>query len=430
MKVLVVGSGGREHAIIMKLAQSSKIEKLYCAPGNGGIAKYAECFNIQAKDIDGIVKLANKLAVDMVFVSPDEPLVLGMVDALNKEGIITFGPNKRAAIIEGSKIFAKNLMRKYNIPTADYEAFSDFDKVLTYVKENNKYPTVIKANGLAAGKGVVIANSFEEAKDAIYFMMKDKIFGESGSTIVVEEFLTGPEVSALCFTDGKTIIPMVSSMDHKRALDDDKGLNTGGMGAIAPNPYYTNDVATECMTKIFIPTIEAMKQENRQFKGCLYFGLMLTSSGPKVIEYNCRFGDPETQVIMPLLKTDLVEIMEAINDERLDTVKIEWDDGVAICVILASQGYPTQYKTNMIINGLDNNGQVANAKIYHAGTKLENDIFVTSGGRVLGISVTGCDVQEAINNTYQIVDMISFENEFFRHAIGQKALQYSRNKRS
>lgn len=422
MNILVIGSGGREHAIIMKLAESKKVDKLYCTPGNGGIAKYAECFDVKATDIDGVVNLAKQVSADMVVVAPDDPLVLGMVDALNQAGFRAFGPDKAAAIIEGSKVFSKNLMKQYNIPTAKYEVFSDAEKAIQYIKNENTYPTVVKADGLALGKGVIIAQNFEEAKDAVTSIMEDKIFGQSGSNIVIEEFLTGPEVSVLCFTDGKTISPMVSSMDHKRALDNDEGLNTGGMGTVAPNPHYTASVADECMKTIFIPTIEAMVKENRKFKGCLYFGLMLTPNGPKVIEYNCRFGDPETQVVLPLLKTDLVDIFDAVIDEKLDTINIEWKNQSAACIILASGGYPKKYETGKEISGLNEKGQIENALIYHAGTKADNDKFLTAGGRVLGITATADDLKSALDSAYETVKSISFEKMHYRKDIGQKAL--------
>ncbi len=422
MNILVVGGGGREHAIVMKLAESPKVDKLYCTPGNGGIAKYAECFDVKATDIDGVVALAKKVSADMVVVAPDDPLVLGMVDALNENGFRAFGPDKAAAIIEGSKVFSKNLMKQYNIPTAKYEVFSDAQKAIDYIKAENTYPTVVKADGLALGKGVIIAQNFEEAKDAVTSIMEDKIFGQSGSNIVIEEFLTGPEVSVLCFTDGKTVSPMVSSMDHKRALDNDEGLNTGGMGTVAPNPYYTEEVAKECMDTIFIPTIEAMVKENRKFKGCLYFGLMLTPNGPKVIEYNCRFGDPETQVVLPLLKTDLVDIFDAVIDEKLDTLSIEWEKGAAACIILASGGYPKKYETGKEISGLDVKGQAENVLVYHAGTKFDGEKFLTSGGRVLGVTATSDNLKSALDSAYKSVEAISFDQMHFRKDIGQKAL--------
>ena len=423
MNVLVVGGGGREHALVMKIHESEKVDNIYCAPGNGGISRYAECFsNIKATDIEGVVELAKKVSADLVVVAPDDPLVLGMVDALNKEGFATFGPNKAAAIIEGSKVFSKDLMKKYNIPTAEYNVFASAIEAVNFIKEKNEYPTVIKADGLALGKGVIIAQNFEEAEDAVKSIMEDKIFGASGSKIVVEEFLTGPEVSVLCFTDGKTLKPMISSMDHKRALDGDQGLNTGGMGTVAPNPYYTDKVAEECMKTIFRPTIEAMNNEGRTFKGCLYFGLMITPKGPKVIEYNCRFGDPETQVVLPLLDTDIIDIMMAIYDDKLDTVNVRWKNESAACVVMASGGYPKKYETGKEISGLDAKGQVSGAFVYHAGTKYDDGKFLTAGGRVLNVTATGKTLKEALDQSYSCVKKISFENHHFRTDIGARAL--------
>ncbi len=422
MNILVVGGGGREHALVMKLAESKKTDKIYCAPGNGGISRYAECRPVKATDIDGMVALAKEIKADLVVVAPDDPLVLGMVDALNAEGFRTFGPDKSAAIIEGSKVFSKNLMKKYNIPTAKYEVFDNAEKALEYIKSENTFPTVIKADGLALGKGVIIAQNMEEATDAVHSIMEDKIFGESGANVVIEEFLTGPEVSVLCFTDGKTIKPMVSSMDHKRALDGDKGLNTGGMGTVSPNPYYTAEVAEECMKTIFRPTIDAMVKENRKFKGCLYFGLMVTPNGVKVIEYNCRFGDPETQVVLPVLDTDIVDIMEAIYDEKLDEIDIKWKDEACACVVMASGGYPKKYATGLEISGLDNSGQVENAFVYHAGTRFEDGKFLTAGGRVLGVTATGENLEKALEKSYKAVGKINFENAHYRKDIGKKAL--------
>ncbi len=422
MKILVVGGGGREHAIIMKLAESPQVEKLYCAPGNGGIAKYAECYPVKATDIDGMLALAKQLQVDLVFVAPDDPLVLGMVDALQAAGFRTFGPNKAAAILEGSKVFSKELMQKYQIPTAKYAVFQDPAAAIDYIRKENTYPTVIKADGLALGKGVVLAQDFTEAEAAVRSMMEDKVFGESGSRIVVEEFLTGPEVSVLCFTDGKTVAPMVSSMDHKRALDNDEGLNTGGMGTISPNPFYTSAIADVCMKTIFKPTIAAMAQEGRPFKGCLYFGLMLTPNGPKVIEYNCRFGDPETQVVLPLLETDMVEILRAIETETLDQLNITWKRGAVACVVMASGGYPKKYATGLPISGLDEKGQVAGAQVYHAGTKLDGDAILTAGGRVLGVTASGETLQAALDGAYAAVAKIQFEGAHYRKDIGRRAL--------
>ena len=422
MKVLVVGSGGREHAIIRKLKENKTISHIYCAPGNGGISKDAECVDIKAMDIEGMVSFAKQNGVEFAVVAPDDPLVAGMVDAFEAEGIRTFGPNKAAAILEGSKVFSKDLMKKYHIPTAKYEVFTDSEQAIAYIQEQNTYPTVVKADGLALGKGVIIAENFEQAKEAVISIMEDKIFGASGSQLVVEEFLTGPEVSVLSFTDGHVVKPMISSMDHKRALDGDKGKNTGGMGTVAPNPYYTPEVAQRCMDEIFLPTIQAMKQEGRPFKGCLYFGLMITPNGPKVIEYNCRFGDPETQVVLPLLKTDLFEIFNAIYEERLADLDIDFSEESAACVIMASGGYPQKYPTGLTIHGLDEDGQADGAIIYHAGTKFDGE-FKTAGGRVLGITALGKDLQQALDRSYQVVNSISFEGAHFRKDIGQRALK-------
>ena len=423
MKILVVGGGGREHAIVMKLAESPKVEKLYCTPGNGGISRYAECFDVSATDIEGVVALAKKLQVDMVAVAPDDPLVLGMVDALQAEGFMTFGPKKDAAIIEGSKVFSKELMKKYNIPTAKYEVFSDSESAIAYLKEQNTYPAVIKADGLALGKGVILAQNEEEAVAAVKSMIDDKQFGESSSTVVIEEFLTGPEVSVLSFTDGKTLVPMISSMDHKRAYDNDEGLNTGGMGTVAPNPYYTEEIAKECMEKIFLPTMEAMNAEGRTFEGCLYFGLMLTPNGPKVIEYNCRFGDPETQVVLPMLEGDLAEIFEAIYNHKLADVKIDWKTGYCTCVVMASGGYPLAYKKGVEMQGMDDKGQVDGAFIYHAVTESADGKFYTNGGRVLGVTCNALTLQGALDKSYEAVSKISFEDAHYRKDIGQRALK-------
>ena len=421
MNVLVVGGGGREHALIRKIKESERVSNVYCCPGNGGISYDAQCFPVLATDIPGVVELAKKLAADLVVVAPDDPLVAGMVDALNAEGFATFGPNAAAAIIEGSKVFSKNLMLKYNIPTAEYKVFDNPCDVLTYIKEKNEFPAVIKADGLALGKGVIIPENLEEAEKGVHEIMEDKIFGESGNHVVVEEFLTGPEVSVLAFTDGKCVKPMVSSMDHKRALDGDKGLNTGGMGTVSPNPYYTADIAKECMEKIFLPTIDAMNKEGRTFKGCLYFGLMLTPKGPKVIEYNCRFGDPETQVVLPRLKTDIIDIFEAINSGTLAELDIEWADEACACVIAASGGYPKSYPKGIEITGLEN-GQKDGVIVYHAGTAIKDGKLVTSGGRVLGVTALGSDLQQALDKAYSALDEIHFDNMHFRHDIGKKAL--------
>ena len=364
MKVLVVGGGGREHALVRKIKESKKVDEIFCTPGNGGISYDAKCFDVAATDIDGVVNLAKEIKADLVVVAPDDPLVAGMVDALNEAGFKTFGPRANAAIIEGSKVFSKELMQKYNIPTAEYKVFDNAEEAIDYIKERNEFPTVIKADGLALGKGVIIPENLEDAIAGVKEIMEDKIFGASGNNIVVEEFLTGPEVSVLAFTDGKCVKPMVSSMDHKRALDGDKGLNTGGMGTVSPNPYYTQEVAKECMDKIFMPTINAMNNEGRTFKGCLYFGLMITPKGPKVIEYNCRFGDPETQVVLPRLKTDIVDIFEAIDNETLSDLDVEWSDDACACVIMASGGYPKSYPKGIEITGLSN-GQLDGVTVYH-----------------------------------------------------------------
>lgn len=421
MKVLVVGGGGREHALIRKIKESKKVDSIACCPGNGGISYDAKCYNVSATDIDGVVNLAKEIKADFVVVAPDDPLVAGMVDALNDAGFKTFGPRANAAIIEGSKVFSKDLMEKYNIPTAKYKVFDKAEDVIEYIKEKNEFPTVIKADGLALGKGVIIPETLEDAIDGVKEIMEDKIFGASGNNVVVEEFLTGPEVSVLAFTDGKCVKPMVSSMDHKRALDGDKGLNTGGMGTVSPNPYYTDDVAKECMEKIFIPTIEAMNKEGRTFKGCLYFGLMITPKGPKVIEYNCRFGDPETQVVLPRLKTDIMDIFEAINNETLSELDIEWSDEACTCVIMASKGYPKSYPKGIEITGLTD-GQLEGVTVYHAGTAIKDGKLVTSGGRVLGVTALGNNLQDALNKSYDAVEKINFDGAHYRKDIGKRAL--------
>lgn len=419
MKILMVGGGGREHALIKKLKESRYAPEIICAPGNGGIACDARCFDVSAEDISGMIKLAKRENVDLVFVAPDNPLADGMVDELEVEGIRAFGPTKAAAQIEASKVFAKNLMKKYGIPTAGYEVFDNPQAALEYIKSKNEFPTVIKADGLAFGKGVIIAQSMSEAETAISSLMEDKIFGESGSRIVIEQYITGPEVSVLAFCDGKTVKPMVSSMDFKRVFDGNIGPNTGGMGTISPNPYYTDDIAEICMEKIFAPTVRAMAEEGRSFKGCLYFGLMLTDDGPKVIEYNSRFGDPETQVVMPRLKTDLVDIINAVIDEKLDEIDIEWDNGAAACVVLASGGYPGKFEKGMIIKGLDKSGGAEGVTVYHAGTKLSDGRFLTSSGRVLGITVTATTVDEALEIAYAHIGKISFNGMHFRTDIGK-----------
>ncbi|MBQ4338387.1 MAG: phosphoribosylamine--glycine ligase [Clostridia bacterium] len=417
MKIVVVGGGGREHAIIKSLKKNSEIETIYALPGNGGIAQDAVCVNIGAKDIDAIVDFAVENKIDFAVVAPDDPLVLGAVDALEAKGIPCFGPAKNAAILEGSKVFSKNLMKKYGIPTAEYEVFSDMESALAYL-ETAPIPTVIKADGLALGKGVLIAQTRDEAKQAVRTIMEDKIFGASGNNIVIEEFLTGPEVSVLSFTDGKTLVPMVSSMDHKRAHDNDEGLNTGGMGTVAPNPYYTDEIAERCMKEIFIPTINAMNSEGRKYKGCLYFGLMLTPNGPKVIEYNCRFGDPETQVVLPLLESDLFEIMKAVNEERLDEVEVKFSNKNACCVIMASDGYPEKYNKGFEIKVDDR----FSAELYIAGAKLADGKLLTDGGRVLGITAIGDTLKDAVAASYEQTDFVSFDNAYFRKDIGKRAL--------
>ena len=417
MNILVVGGGGREHAIIKKVKENKDIKKIYALPGNGGIAADAECVAIGAKDIPAIVEFAKNNAIDYAIVAPDDPLVLGCVDALNEIGIPCFGPNKDAAIIEGSKIFSKNLMKKYGIPTAEYEVFSDMDKAVKYL-ETASIPVVIKADGLALGKGVIIAQTRDEAIEAVRSMMEDKVFGDSGSNIVIEEFLTGPEVSVLSFTDGKTVVPMISSMDHKRARDNDEGLNTGGMGTIAPNPYYTEDIAKECMEKIFLPTVDAMNKEGRSFKGCLYFGLMLTPKGPKVIEYNCRFGDPETQVVLPLLESDLLTIMKACTEGTLDKTEVKFSNKNACCVIMASDGYPQKYASGFEITMSDS----VKDSVYVSGAKLSDGKLLSAGGRVLGVTAIGNTLPEAIEEAYNKVKLVSFENAYNRSDIGQRAL--------
>ena len=417
MKILVIGSGGREHAIIKKIKQNKNVSEIYAIPGNGGIERDAICIDIKATDINAIKDFAKKNNIDYAIVTPDDPLVAGLVDALEEIKIPCFGPNKNSAIIEGSKVFAKNLMKKYKIPTAKYETFESYDKAIEYLK-TAPMPTVIKADGLALGKGVIIAETKEKAFDTVKNIMKDKAFGKSGDRIVIEEFLEGVEVSILSFTDGKTIIPMISSMDHKRIGDKDTGLNTGGMGTIAPNPYYTKEIAKECFDKIFIPTISAMNKEGRTFKGCLYFGLMITKDGAKVIEYNCRFGDPETQVILPLLKSDLLDIMIATTNGNLDKVKVEFENKSAACIIMASEGYPLEYKKGFAINIPKDIIE----RVYFAGVKKENEKLLTNGGRVLGITNIADTLDKAIKLSYEDAKQISFEGAYYRKDIGEKAL--------
>lgn len=418
MNIMVVGGGGREHAIIKKLKENKDVTKIYALPGNGGIAADAECVNIGAKDIEGICDFAANNSIDYAVVAPDDPLVLGAVDALEEIGIPCFGPRANAAIIEGSKVFSKELMKKYNIPTAAYEVFSDMDKALKYL-ETAPIPTVIKADGLALGKGVIIAETRDEAVSAVKSMMQDKVFGKSGDNIVIEEFLTGPEVSVLSFTDGKTVVPMVSSMDHKRAGDGDTGLNTGGMGTVAPNPYYTKDIEKECMEKIFLPTVDAMNKEGRMFKGCLYFGLMLTENGPKVIEYNCRFGDPETQVVLPLLESDLLTIMQAVTNGELDKAEVKFADKNACCVIMASEGYPVKYEKGFEITV----PQEVTDSVYVAGAEIKGGRLLTNGGRVLGVTAVGDTLGDAIRSAYAKAEKISFDNSYYRRDIGAKAMK-------
>ena len=415
---MVVGGGGREHAIIKKTKENKNVEKIYALPGNGGIAADAECGDIGAKDIEKITEFAKENGIDYAIVAPDDPLVLGAVDSLQAAGIPCFGPEAKAAIIEGSKIFSKNLMKKYGIPTAEYEVFDNEADALKYL-ENCKYPTVIKADGLALGKGVIIAQTKDEAVKAVRSMMEDMIFGNSGARIVIEEFLTGPEVSVLSFTDGNVVVPMVSSMDHKRAHDNDEGPNTGGMGTVAPNPYYTKEVADECMEKIFLPTIKAMNAEGRTFKGCLYFGLMITKDGPKVIEYNCRFGDPETQVVLPLLESDLLTVMQAVTNGTLADTEVKFSDKCACCVILASKGYPVKYESGYeIVLPETKDDEV----IYVAGAKKDGDRLLSSGGRVLGVTAVAGELKEAIDKAYSLTEKVKFDNGFCRKDIGKRAL--------
>ena len=419
MNLLVVGGGGREHAIIKKLRENPAVETIYCLPGNGGIAADATCVDIGAKDIDGIVRFAQEHPVDFAVVAQDDPLALGCVDRLHALGIPCFGPDAKAARIEASKVFAKNLMKKYGIPTADYEVFTTPADALQYL-ETASYPIVIKADGLALGKGVLICQNISEARQAVTEIMEDKVFGASGNQIVIESFLTGPEVSVLSFTDGNSIVPMVSSMDHKRAGDGDTGLNTGGMGTIAPNPCYTKAIADTCMETIFLPTIRAMKAEGCPFKGCLYFGLMITPDGPKVIEYNCRFGDPETQVVLPLLKTDLLTVMRAVENETLPSLTVEWSEDAAACVILASGGYPVKYEKGKEISIPE--ALPTDVTVYHAGDKLANGKLVTSGGRVLGVTATAPSLEKALEKAYTAAKSITFEGAYMRSDIGRRAL--------
>lgn len=429
MNLLVVGGGGREHAIIKKLKESTEISRIFCLPGNGGISYDADCIAIGAMELDEIVSFAQKNAVGFAVVGPDDPLANGAADRLLAVGIPVFGPTAKAAVIESSKVFSKNLMKNYGIPTASYEVFDSAETAITWIRQSGRFPAVIKADGLALGKGVIIAEDLSTAEQAVRTIMTDRVFGDSGNHIVIEEFLTGPEVSVLTFTDAKTLIPMVSSMDHKRALDNDLGLNTGGMGTIAPNPYYTEEIAAECMEKIFLPTMQAMNKEGRPFCGCLYFGLMLTAEGPKVIEYNCRFGDPEAQVVLPLLKSDLLTVMQATAAGKLAETPVIFRDGAACCVIAASGGYPGTYEKGTPIEGLLNgqipDGDLPEVYVFHAGTKRTEDGLVTSGGRVLGVTATADTLAEAVSAAYRHMEKIRFKGMHFRRDIGQKALDAS-----
>lgn len=418
MKILVVGGGGREHAIVKKIAESPKADQIYCAPGNAGIGELAELVDIKATDIEGQLKFAKEHQIDLTVVAPDDPLVLGMVDAFTEAGLRAFGPNKEAAQMEGSKVFAKELMKKYHIPTAKYEVFTDYENALAYIKSQNSYPAVIKAEGLALGKGVIIAQNEQEAEEGLKEIMLDKVFGQSGNRVVIEEFLTGPEISVLAFCDGKTVKPMVSAQDHKRAYDQDKGPNTGGMGTFSPSRIYDKKMAEECMNNIFLPTINALRSEGITYKGVLYFGLMATKDGVKVIEYNARFGDPETQVVLPRLKTDLIDIFESCIDGTLDQMEIQWSNDAAVCVVMASGGYPKKYQTGYEIKGLDKLG--SGITVYHAGTKKKDGVFQTNGGRVLGVTALGKDLEDAIQNAYRAVEKISFTDAHYRKDIGVK----------
>ncbi len=418
MKILIVGGGGREHAIAHKLSKSDRVDKIYCAPGNGGISTIAECVDIKATDLKGVKEFTLEKGIDLVFVASDDPLALGMVDMLQEVGIKTFGPNKAAAEIESSKAFSKNLMKKYGIPTAAYEIFDDMEKALEYI-DGIDMPVAVKADGLALGKGAIMAHTKEEAKDAVKTMMMDKKFGKSGETVIIEEYLVGKEVTVLAFSDGGTVVPMVSSRDHKRAFDGDKGLNTGGMGAIAPARIYTEELAATCMEKIFKPTISAMKKEGRPFKGVIYFELMVTDKGPKVIEYNARFGDPEAQVVLPLLKTDLVDIMDAVSSGSLSELNIEWEKGAAACIVLASGGYPVSYEKGYGITGIEKAGARPDVTVYHAGTRKEDGNFLTNGGRVLGVTAVAEDLDKALDKAYSAVEDIYFKDMQFRKDIGR-----------
>ena len=419
MKVLIVGSGGREHAIAWKVAQSPKVDKIYCAPGNAGIAEYAECVEIGAMEFDKLVAFAKEKEIDLTVIGMDDPLVGGIVDVFEAEGLRVFGPRKNAAILEGSKAFSKDLMKKYNIPTAGYENFDDPQKALEYLRTQAKFPIVLKADGLALGKGVLICNSLEEAEAGVKEIMEDKKFGSAGNTMVVEEFMTGREVSVLSFVDGKTIRPMTSAQDHKRAKDGDQGLNTGGMGTFSPSPFYTEEVDAFCKKYIYQPTVDAMAAEGRPFVGIIFFGLMLTEEGPKVLEYNARFGDPEAQVVLPRMKTDIIEVMEACVNGTLDQVELEFEDNAAVCVVLASDGYPVKYEKGIPMYGFENFKDKDGYYCFHAGTRFDGDQIVTNGGRVLGITATGKDLKEARKNAYEATEWIQFSNKYMRHDIGK-----------
>ncbi|NLX70025.1 MAG: phosphoribosylamine--glycine ligase [Clostridiales bacterium] len=419
MKVLVVGGGGREHALVWKISQSPRVSKIYCAPGNGGISELAECVDIAATNVPEMVRFAKEHDIDMTVVAPEDPLAMGMVDALKDEGLKAFGPTKDAAVIESSKVFAKRLMQKYGIPTAEYRTFDDYHKALEYA-ETVRYPIVIKAEGLALGKGVIIANNTDGAKQALKSMMVDNVFGHAGQRVIIEEYLTGSEVTVLAFTDGKSIVPMVSSQDHKRVYDNDEGANTGGMGAFSPSRMYTAKVAEQVEETIIKPTIEAMAKEGRPFQGVLYFGLMLTEQGPKVLEYNARFGDPETQVVLPRLKTDIVDIFEAVIDKRLDQIDIQWDDNAAVCVVLASGGYPGEYKKGYPITGLDRVMEDPQTVVFHSGTRKIDGEYYTNGGRVLGVTAVADDLDSAVKKAYESVSKIHFQDMHYRRDIGRK----------
>ncbi|GAB5616779.1 phosphoribosylamine--glycine ligase [Faecalimonas canis] len=418
MKVLIVGSGGREHAIAWSVAKSDKVDKIYCAPGNAGIAEYAECVNIGAMEFDKLVQFAKEKEIDLTVIGMDDPLVAGVVDAFEAEGLRVFGPNKVAAILEGSKAFSKDLMKKYNIPTAAYENFDNPEDALAYL-ETAKFPIVLKADGLALGKGVLICNTLEEAKDGVKSIMMDKKFGTAGNTMVIEEFMTGREVSVLSFVDGKTIKTMTSAQDHKRAKDGDEGLNTGGMGTFSPSPFYTKEVEEFCEKYVYQATVDAMREEGREFKGIIFFGLMLTEDGPKVLEYNARFGDPETQVVLPRMKTDIIDVFEACIDGTLDTIELEFEDNAAVCVVLASEGYPLSYEKGFEITGLEEFKKHDGYYCFHAGTKWQDGKIVTNGGRVLGVTAKGADLKEARANAYKATEWVQFANKYKRNDIGK-----------